>query len=73
VDTLLKFHLIVWKYIFLLQVEAAVAIDRVAGRFVVYEKATLILMFLERFDTLSKQKNVYACTHACLKISLVTV
>ncbi len=43
-----EIHLVVGKYVFLLQdpVEA-VAIDRVVGRFVVYEDATFTLPFLE--------------------------
>lgn len=43
-----EIHLVVGKYVFLLQdpVEA-VAIDRVIGRFVVYENATFPLPFLE--------------------------
>jgi hypothetical protein len=43
-----EIHLVVGKYIFLLQdpVEA-VAIDRVVGRLVVYEDATFSLPFLE--------------------------
>jgi hypothetical protein len=43
-----EIHLVVGKYVFLLQdpVEA-VAIDCVIGRFVVYEDATFILMFIE--------------------------
>jgi hypothetical protein len=46
--TLQEIHLVVGKYVFLLQdpVEA-VAIDRVVGRLVVYENATFILMFIE--------------------------
>jgi hypothetical protein len=46
--TLQEIHLIIGKYAFLLQdpVEA-VAIDRVISRFVVYEGATFILMFIE--------------------------
>ena len=69
-----EIHLVVGKYVFLLQdpVEA-VAIDRVIGRFVIYEDATFILMFIEWFETLCKQENVYACTHACHKPSLVAV
>ncbi len=49
------------------------AIDRVIGRFVVYENATFILPFLEGFETLCKQENVYACSHACHKTSLIVV
>jgi hypothetical protein len=43
-----EIHLVVGKYLFLLQdpVEA-VAIDCIVGRLVVYENATLILMFIE--------------------------
>jgi hypothetical protein len=50
-----------------------VAIDRVIGRLVVYEDATFTLPFLEWFETLRKQENVYACTHACHKTSLIAV
>ncbi len=49
------------------------AIDRVIGRLVVYENATFILMFLDLFETLREKENVYACTHACHKTSLVVV
>jgi hypothetical protein len=50
-----------------------VAIDRFVGRFVVYEDATFILMFIEWFEMFCKQENVYACTHACHKTSLIAV
>jgi hypothetical protein len=48
VYALQEIHLVIRKYLFLLQdpVEA-VAIDRVIGRFVVYEDATFTLPFLE--------------------------
>jgi hypothetical protein len=43
-----EIHLVVGKCMFLLQDPAeAVAIDRVIGRFAVYENATFILIFLE--------------------------
>jgi hypothetical protein len=47
-DELQEIHLVIGKYLFLLldPVEA-VAIDRFVGRFVVYEDATFILMFIE--------------------------
>ncbi len=51
----------------------AVAIDRVVSRLVVYKDTTFILMFLEWFETLRKQENVYACTHAFHKTSLIAV
>jgi hypothetical protein len=43
-----EIHLVVGKYVFLLQdAVEAVAFDRVIGRFVVYKDATFILMFIE--------------------------
>ncbi len=43
-----EIHFVVGKYVFLLQDRVeAVAIDRVIGRFVVYENDTFILMFIE--------------------------
>jgi hypothetical protein len=48
VHALQEIHLVVRKYMFLLQDRVeAVAIDRVTSRFVVYEDAKLFLMFFE--------------------------
>ncbi len=51
----------------------AVAIDCVVGRFVIYEDAAFILIFIEWFETLYKQENVYAFTHASHKTSFIAV
>ncbi len=69
-----KIHFVVGKYAFLLQDPVkAVAIDRAIGRLVVYKDATFVLIFIELFEMLREQENVYACTHAYHKTSLVAV
>jgi hypothetical protein len=69
-----KIHLIISKYLLLLQDPVkAVVIDRVVSRLVVYKDATFILIFLERSQALGVKDNVYACAHACRKASLVAV
>jgi hypothetical protein len=69
-----EIYLIIRKCMFLLQDSVeAVAIDDVISLFVVYEDATFILMFFDRFETLCKQDNVYTCTHVCQKTSLVAI
>jgi hypothetical protein len=59
IHALQEIHLIIGKYVFLLQdLVETVAIDCVISRLVVYKDATFILIFLDSSQTLGEHENV---------------